>query len=356
MVKSEPFLSLINILVLLKGRGSIFVHPETMKPTRMNLKALSLILKIGMASWAVWYLYDQLILKGKLQDALTSVSYAHHKQGFWPGISIVVLGMFLNWGIEAYKWRFMISRLEPISFLRSLEAVVTGVTLSFFTPNRIGEFAGRIFFLEKTDKVTGLLVSSLSSISQLVVTLATGSVALIFFTWRFYHFEPLIGLLVTFLASLVFFFLLVLYLYAGFLNSIVVRLNLWEKLKKALKVLDYFPARDLAKTLALSWTRYFVFSTQFFILLTLMDVKVPFLAGLMMIALTYLALSIPAFALAELGFRSAVAVFFIGMISGNEGGIISASILLYLLNVAFPALIGIPLVFDFRIFRKTKAI
>ena len=53
--------------------------------------------------------------------------------------------MFLNWLVEALKWRYMISKIENISIMTAYRAVLTGITVSTFTPNRIGEYGGRVF-------------------------------------------------------------------------------------------------------------------------------------------------------------------------------------------------------------------
>ena len=58
--------------------------------------------------------------------------------------------MFLNWFLESLKWRFLISKIEKISINRSIRAIFSGITISTFTPNRIGEYGGRVFCLEKS--------------------------------------------------------------------------------------------------------------------------------------------------------------------------------------------------------------
>ena len=42
---------------------------------------------------------------------------------------ILILLMFLNWGIEDYKLKPLIQKLNPIRFIRTFKAVWTGVTL-----------------------------------------------------------------------------------------------------------------------------------------------------------------------------------------------------------------------------------
>ena len=63
--------------------------------------------------------------------------------------------MLLNWGIEARKWQMVVSKNSPVSFNTSFKAIFAGNALAFFTPNRTGEYFGRMLYLEsgKEDRV-----------------------------------------------------------------------------------------------------------------------------------------------------------------------------------------------------------
>ena len=94
---------------------------------------------------------------------------------------IVLLLMVANWSIESVKWRILVKHLEIISFLTSLKAVLSGVTVSIFTPNRVGEFGGRIFVLRKKNRVPAIFATIVGSFSQLIITIAVGIISLILF-------------------------------------------------------------------------------------------------------------------------------------------------------------------------------
>ena len=80
-------------------------------------------------------------------------------------ILFVVFLMFVNWLFEAIKWKYMIAKIENISILRSLQAVFSGITVSTFTPNRIGEYGGRVFCLEKGYRIKAVFITILCSMS-----------------------------------------------------------------------------------------------------------------------------------------------------------------------------------------------
>ncbi|WP_374166426.1 hypothetical protein [Arcticibacter sp. MXS-1] len=61
-------------------------------------------------------------------------------------LGIIFLLMLVNWILEAMKWKFLVKRIETISLWKAVESVFCGLTWAIFTPNRIGEYGGRVFF------------------------------------------------------------------------------------------------------------------------------------------------------------------------------------------------------------------
>jgi uncharacterized membrane protein YbhN (UPF0104 family) len=89
--------------------------------------------------------------------------------------------MFVNWFLEAGKWKYLMSHIEPISFYRAIESVFCGLTLAIFTPNRLGEYGGRVFFLSPKRRIVGIVAMSVGSIGQLVLTNVFGAIAACFY-------------------------------------------------------------------------------------------------------------------------------------------------------------------------------
>ena len=89
-------------------------------------------------------------------------------------ISLVVLMMLLNWFLESLKWRFLISKIERVTIKRSVRAIFSGITVSAFTPNRVGEYAGRVFCLDKGDRIQAVLITVIGSMAQLITTIVFG--------------------------------------------------------------------------------------------------------------------------------------------------------------------------------------
>jgi hypothetical protein len=273
--------------------------------------------------------------------------------------------MPVNWGIESLKWRLLISHIEKVSFFDAYRSVMTGITMSLFTPNRVGEFFGRAFTLRSGETIKGALLTIAGSISQLLVTLIAGFVALIFYlpiyilqdiSWQKWLYAGLAVFLVAFSAMLIALYLKVPFLTEQFEK--MVRPS-WRKINSYLQAIDHLSQKELIRVLIFSLLRYFVFSLQFFVLLRIFGVSIPYLNALMLIAMTYFVMSaIPTVALADLGIRGSVSIYFLGMyFAGNNYSteILAASTAVWMINLALPALSGILFIHRLKIFRKSKS-
>jgi len=70
--------------------------------------------------------------------------------------------------------------ISPVSFSKSIRAIFTGNALAFFTPNRTGEYLGRMIYLRKGEMMTSVPLTILCSIAQLMVTLFAGCAGLMY--------------------------------------------------------------------------------------------------------------------------------------------------------------------------------
>ena len=114
----------------------------------LSKKTLSLILKITIVFLAFYFLYQQVVSKKAFEgfDLLFIKQNIFQNKGL---IILVLFMMFFNWLLEALKWQFLIKKIEKISLITALRAVFSGITVSVFTPNRVGEYGVRVFCLEK---------------------------------------------------------------------------------------------------------------------------------------------------------------------------------------------------------------
>jgi hypothetical protein len=114
----------------------------------------------------------------------------------------------------------------------------------------------------------------------------------------------------------------------------------------------------------LSFSRYLVFSFQFYLLLRLFGVIIPLPVCLGLIALIYFIMAVvPTITLAEIGIRGSVALYVFDLYFASSGGtapslqlsIFAASTLLWIINVGFPALTGTLFLYRLQFFRDNRA-
>jgi MFS family permease len=250
--------------------------------------------------------------------------------------------MPVNWFLESVKWKFLLKDIEQVTFIKSFQAIMIGITSGIATPNRIGEYLGRTVVLEKRHRVKGSLATILGSWSQVLITLSVGFVAwsILFNDIHFFkqlHYRPL------FYAALFLFILILLLIFFNlqWVKQLAKWFNVNQKYIDEIRFLNKFKARELSYVLFLSFFRYVVFALQYVIILRWLGVDVPLLNSLAAIGLIYLIiLFIPHFAIAELGVRGSVAVLIFQVYTNDVQSVAIAAGVLWIINLGLPTLIG----------------
>jgi uncharacterized membrane protein YbhN (UPF0104 family) len=299
-----------------------------------NYKVTSLFIKAVILIFSFCYIFEKISTSGITSVVLNLLDSSDLKL-----LLITFSLMFLNWGIEAYKWQILIAPLEKISFGKAFRSVFAGVTVSIFMPNRIGEFAGRIFFLDKADKIEATLKNFIGSFLQLAVTVVMGIISVLTavkISEGYFRvsdiFNPAYLIIVPLI--LLFFFLVL-----AFLNRIRNRFN--DKVQSYFKAIFNTRSNEIIPVLTLSLFRYFVFLFQFYLVLVAFGINLDFYIAGILISLTFLISSaIPTFAFTEVITRGAVASSLFQLVGQDPAVVITASLVVWIINLAIPALIG----------------
>lgn len=296
---------------------------------KYSYKGISLFIKAGILICSIGYIINKLLTENFIED-IARLFPNLNSVYFYTALVLV----FFNWGSEALKWQYLINKLEHISFFTSLKSVLAGITISIFTPNRVGEFAGRVFFLKNADKLQASVVSLFGSSIQLFVTVLLGIPALALI--NFQH-PALVNNLVSGEKMLLFFTVIAFLLFiASFL------LFKYKPLAEKIKSLFVFYSNhEIIYAFLFSVFRYSVFSFQYYLILKVVGIESGLISSLAMIAAIFFVTSaIPTFALTEIAVRGATAVYFFSEVSDNYTSILTASLLLWIINLALPALFG----------------
>jgi len=330
-------------------------------------KIYNTLLQVAILLITYWFIYDQVFYRKNLPGIVRALRDDFTHPDFTWLMVLIFLLMFVNWGVEAVKWRYLMAKIERIGFWKSYQAVLTGVTVSSFTPNRIGEYFGRVFILKTGSRIEGILVTILGSMSQLLITIFMGSAALLAFIplflthyWKYngYLYYAIVAVVVGFNILILGF-----YLNVSFLSTLKDKLlrNGLKKMRKFFRIFAFYHNRELIRVLIYSFIRYLVFSFQFYLLLRLFGIRISYPDAMMLISLIYFVMAvIPTIALTELGIRGSVTLYFFGIYftgmggitDQNSFGILAASTLLWVINLGLPALLGSLFVFRLKFFRK----
>tara|TARA_B100001142_G_C14316695_1_gene648739 strand:- start:1023 stop:2000 length:978 start_codon:yes stop_codon:yes gene_type:complete len=321
-------------------------------------KTISFLLKIGIVAFALFFLYKQLVSKSNIED-FNVYQILFQLEHNYLVITGLILMMFLNWFLESLKWRFLISKIEKITIKRSIRAVFSGITVSAFTPNRVGEYAGRVFCLQEGDRIQGVLITVIGSMAQLITTIIFGLIGILLLPNLMPEFDQLLSEIIfaypimLFIILLLTILLVILFLNASVFSVILGRLKFLSKFAKYNEVFSFYSSSDLLEVLLYSIARYLVFTSQFFILLHIFGVDISYLNFIILTTTMLFVVSvIPTIAITEIGVRGSVALFLFSLVTSNSVGILSATLVMWIINLLLPALIGTAFIFTLKFFRK----
>lgn len=305
----------------------------------LNTQAKKIIytaFKIAVIALSYYYIFHRL-------KAHQSYAELHIRTLYVPYIVIAGLLMPVNWLIESGKWKYLLSAIQHISLPHALKSVLSGVTLGIFTPNRIGELAGRTFILEKKHRIPSVYAAAAGSLAQTTVTFLLGLPAVILLYLN--HTSSQLsanypGATLIVLTS-VSFFVLLLYFRLDVVVSIAQNTKCLKTRLKHIDVLNSYSSVKLIKLLGYSTVRYAVFLFQYYLLLIFFNVDIGLTEALIAAAAAFFINTvIPSIVLADVGIRGSTALLFFGLYSDNNPGILWAAFALWLINLVIPALLG----------------
>jgi hypothetical protein len=306
--------------------------------------------------WLSWSVYRQVQQQPDLETHFREIIDALSGRSI-PALLLVLALMPLNWGLEARKWQLLLSRLHPLDFLRSFKAILSGVAFSLSTPNRIGEYGGRILYVPEGSRGRAISLTIAGSFSQLLVTLLMGGIGLLFMQGRIIAAagNDDLRIWVTVFTWLVFFVTLVGFLLYFRMAWIVRGIELLPGVRRFVRyitVLEDMDVTILLRVLLLSALRFLVFVFQYNLMLRVMGVEIPWWEGCCAVSVLFLLLaSVPTVAMLELGLRWEYSIVLFGLYSTNTLGIYASATGIWLVNLVLPALAGSLFILGVRIFR-----
>jgi Lysylphosphatidylglycerol synthase TM region len=309
--------------------------------------------------WLSVSLYSQIRNQENLQQSWLHIKQSFNSPLIWNLVLVVAL-MFVNWSIEALKWQMMVKPVQPIGFGRAFKAILSGVSFSVTTPNRVGEYLGRVLYMDDGNRLRTISLTIVCSMSQLLITLLMGVSGLVALYSGLKGIDFMKGLdaslwmrVILYGTLLVLVILTVFYFRLSWLTRLIDKLPGFARYAYLVRDLEDVNATLLVKLLSLSAVRFVVFGIQYFLLFRLFGVEVDWWQSFWSMSIIFLVLAvIPTFAIAELGIRGEVTVNVLKLFTVNALGITLATATIWFINLILPAVAGSILILGIKVFKQ----
>ncbi|CAC9973923.1 lysylphosphatidylglycerol synthase transmembrane domain-containing protein [Flavobacterium panici] len=298
---------------------------------------LVLLVKLLIVGGAFYFIYDQLANNDKL-DWQKFITLFRKNQSVL-GISFILLLSVLNRYFEILKWQNLAKVIHEISGYEATKQVLAALTAGIFTPNGVGEYAGKALYYPKSEAKKVVFLNLICNGIQMILTVIFGIFGLMYFNSQY-------NVITSKTVAI---------LFGGFMVILIVLFSL-KKLKikgysieKLIHKINEIPKSVHQKNILLGVLRYLVFSHQYYFLFLAFDVDLPYLTLMAAVTSVYfLASSLPTFQFLDFAVKGSVAIYFFGILGVNEWIVVFISTLMWFLNVVLPVILGSYFVLNFK--------
>ncbi|MCC9072060.1 lysylphosphatidylglycerol synthase domain-containing protein [Flavobacterium sp. F-65] len=298
---------------------------------------LVLVVKLLIVGGAFYFIYNQLAQNDKLDWQKFTVLFKKNQS--ISGIAFILLLSVLNRYFEILKWQNLAQVIRKISVAEATKQVLGALTAGLFTPNGVGEYAGKALFFEKKNTKKVVFLNLICNGIQMVITVIFGIFGLLYFNSKYNVITPTT-------VALLFGLLFVVFLVVFLLKKITIK---GYSIEKLIHKINEIPKSIHQKNILLGICRYLVFSHQYYFLFLAFDVDLSYFTLIATITAVYfLASSLPTFQFLDFAVKGSVAVYFFGILDVNEWIVIFISTLMWFLNVVLPVVIGSYYVLNFK--------
>ncbi len=309
-------------------------------------------------AWVSYSIYHQVQRQPGLEKSWQHILQTFNSGMIWNLFAVVLL-MLTNWSIETVKWKLAVQKIQRVGFFRAFKAVLSGVSFSVTTPNRVGEYLGRVLYMDEGNRMKAISLTITGSISQLMVTLLMGFAGLIILRSPIENSQMISSLWMDVMLYGVFAATVILTLFYFRLSWLVKWIDRMPGAKKyawLIETLEDFNATLLVQLLSLSALRFVVFIIQYYLLCRLFDVEISLWHCWSAVSVSFLVMAvIPTIALfTDLGLRGTISLKLLGLFSANSLGISLTAISIWFINLIIPALAGSLLILGIKRIFKNK--
>ena len=327
---------------------------QNLELTAAAKKLFSYLLKAAILVLAFAFIYHQFLNKNANLKQFEALIAQISSNQVIITLSTVVLLMMLNWLLESLKWQYLSRRLAHISAWEAVEAVFCGLTWAIFTPNRIGEYGGRVMFLPNRKRIHGVFAMAVGSFAQNVITNITGVLASLWFIYSFLDLNIWAFLSLSLFSIIFLSLLLVFYFNIKWLVGLLNRIRFLKKYHRFFDIMGRYNFNELLVVIGYSLARFFVFTFQYYLVIHLLLPGIPFFNMTMtVIVFIFIQSALPSLDLLDIGVRSFTAAHLFLYITNQQIAIIASVSAIWLINLIIPAILGSVFVLKLKFFDRT---
>ncbi len=278
-----------------------------------------------------YYLY-RLVFADK-EQLIHSILFmkAQLSNQFWVFFLVSLMSIF-NWIFEIFKWQKLVQNIENITYKQALIQTLSSHSLSLISPFKTGDYVLKTFFYDPKYRTKVLIINGLGNLCQMLVTIIFGIIGILILMFFFDYITAFLSVNI----------LLTLGLVAVILYFLIYYFKKSRKFQNWKAKLLFISKKSMLEVLIFSIIKYLIFSHQFYFLMDLLGVKLPYIQTISVIFSVYLVSSIlPIFTLFDFVIKGSIAVFLFSKYGVNETIVLASTTVMWFLNFIFPAIIGI---------------
>lgn len=261
--------------------------------------------------------------------------------GVFSSKNIIFMLFFtiINHFLEIKKWKTLTKSVKNNSWFEATEQSLASLTFSIITPNRIGEYGAKVLYYPNNKRKQILLLNFAGNFYQLAITIILGMISLVYLC-KYASFS-----IVSSQISII--IIIALPVMAAIFYSLKEKystINDWFS-----KIIELLSVKNNKIVILISLLRYLVFSHQFYFLIQCFKLNISYLEAMTAISSVYLIASfIPILSLFDVALKGSVAIIVFSIFGIDSIQILSITTLMWLLNFAFPAIVGSYFIFQFN--------
>ena len=313
-------------------------------------KYIAVLFKLVIAVTLIFTVYQQLFVNHDFLS-LKNEFLVQLNNGKTSYLILAFLLMFFNWFLEIIRWRNLVNVYHPIGIKKATSAIMMGVTMGMISPQRIGEYAGRLLAVPSDKNWLSIKANFYTSLTLNFVILLNGVCAVYYLINIDLFFLSLSANAILTAGVISLILISVLLIFFPQIERFFKLENLFARFKNWGSFSHYqFSKTSLSSLLVLSFARYIVFLSQYVLLLCFFGVTLETMTLFACVAIVYLIQSsLPLPAMLSLLARGEIAILVFSVLSVNEISILATTFGLWIINLLLPAFFGMILLWRTRL-------